>query len=192
MQPIVEGVFRRTPQSVTITRRRVKLVPCDLEWPKQFAALRATLEEIFPPPTYVIEHIGSTAIGGIDAKPVIDIMLGAPTLEEIESGIEHLAAIGFQYVDAFNALMPQRRYFTYPATRPHIAHLHAVVNDKLFWRDHVLFRDTLRKSAALAQEYEALKRALAIEFSYDPETYTDAKALFIQSVLNRARISPPQ
>jgi GrpB-like predicted nucleotidyltransferase (UPF0157 family) len=84
--------------------------------------------------------------------------VGATTLDEIESKIERREAIGFQYVDAFNALMPERRYFTYPSARPHTAHVHAVAFDGKFWRDQLLFRDTLRENAALACDYETLKR----------------------------------
>ena len=140
----------------------------------------------------MIEHIGSTAVRGMSAKPVIDIMLGAPGLTEIEAKLDALTAIGFYYVVEFNAAMPMRRYFVWPESYPREVHLHAVVCGEKFWCDHLLFRDSLRQNAELAQAYEALKHELAARFSADSFAYADAKTAFIQNALNHARMPAKQ
>lgn len=89
----------------------VKLLPYSHSWPDLFAVLQVELQEIFEPERVAIEHIGSTAVPELCAKPVIDILLGAQSLSAIEQKIPALGAAGFQYVSRYEVELPLRRYF---------------------------------------------------------------------------------
>ena len=171
---------------------KVVLVPYQPEWPARFEAIRQQLAAIFPAPHCTIEHIGSTSVPGMVAKPVIDIMLGAPALSDIEGMQEHLAKTGFHYVAEFTTAMPERRYFVRPQMHPRTVHLHAVVYGGEFWRDHLLFRDALRRDDVLSQAYATLKRELAANYASSSWAYTDAKTGFVRAALNHARMTAKQ
>lgn len=151
------------------------------EWPIMFGVERLRLASLFP--ACVIEHIGSTAVPGLAAKPIIDLMLGVDSLSEIERHIESLSILGYEYFPQYERFLPQRRYFARTDSGDLGWHLHAVVKDTPFWSEHLAFRNALRGDARLAGQYASLKRQLAEEFGNDREAYTDAKAPFIRSVL---------
>ncbi|MEO8674254.1 MAG: GrpB family protein [Casimicrobiaceae bacterium] len=171
-----------------MTRRSsVEIASYCPDWPRTFEAERIALAEIFPQSAFRIEHVGSTAVRELPAKPIVDILIGAGSLAEIEARIREMEAHGYRYVPEYEAVLPQRRYFTKPKDPPRRFHVHAVEIDSRFWAEHLLFRDALRADRALAAEYGALKIALATRFGDDREAYTDAKTPFIQAVLRRAR-----
>jgi GrpB-like predicted nucleotidyltransferase (UPF0157 family) len=171
-------------------RAAIELAAYSAEWPQRFAAEHFTLNLIFPAPTFRIEHIGSTSVPGLAAKPIIDILLGAPSLAQIEARITAIEANGYRYRPEFETVLPQRRYFVKPKDLPRSFHVHAVELESAFWVEHLLFRDALRALPALAAEYGALKHALASRHRDDRGAYTDAKAPFIRSVIERAKAQP--
>lgn len=171
-------------------RAPVEIAAYSPQWPQQFAAERAVLAVVFPRSAFQIEHIGSTAVPGLAAKPIVDVLLGAKTLAEIEARIPATQALGYQYMPEHEVVLPQRRFFAKPVHRPRQFHLHAVQLDSLFWVEHLLFRDSLRSDPSLAQEYLLLKLQLAARFGDDREGYTDAKSSFIRSVVHRAQAAP--
>lgn len=132
-----------------------------------------------------IKHIGSTSIVGLNAKPVIDILLGAPSLQEIESCIGVLEEHGYTYVMKYETELPQRRYFVKAVTMstPFRLHVHGVTIGFTMWREHLYFRDQLRSDPALREAYRRLKQRLASQFAHDKSAYTDAKSPFISAVL---------
>ena len=162
----------------------VVIAPYSPQWPVEFSRERDRLRCAFGGAPVAIEHIGSTAVPGLGAKPVIDILLGAASLAVIEAHIGTLGAIGYRYVPEFETTLPQRRYFSKPAGDAAPVHLHAVESGGTFWREHLAFRDALRREAALRAEYLALKQRLALRFGPDRAGYTDAKAGFIRGVLD--------
>ncbi len=165
-------------------RAPIIIMPYDHRWPRLFAEEREHLKAVFPTSLFTLEHVGSTSVTGLAAKPIIDMMLGAPSLREIEVQIEQLIDLGYQYIPYHEQTFPQRRFFAKPVERPRHFHLHSVVIGKTFWREHIAFRDALRSSQKLADEYERLKRALATSFGDDREGYTHAKSDFIRWVIN--------
>ena len=170
-----------------MTRRSsVEIVSYRADWPRVFEAERTALAGIFPPSAFRIEHVGSTAVPGISAKPIIDILVGAGSLAEIEARIPAMEALGYQYVPEHEAVLPQRRFLGKPKVHPRRFHVHAVEIDNRFWAEHLLFRDALRADRGLAADYSALKIELAARFGDDREAYTDAKAPFIRAVLQNA------
>lgn len=165
----------------------VVVQPYSVDWPRQFDAVRDALRGAFASVEDVaIEHIGSTSVPALAAKPVIDVLVGAPSLPYIEERITLLGALGFEYVAKYEAELPMRRYFVKSAIRSHRIHVHAVVQGSTIWREHLAFRDTLRANTALRSEYQALKLQLAARFADDKAAYTEGKDRFIKAVLRTA------
>jgi GrpB-like predicted nucleotidyltransferase (UPF0157 family) len=180
----------------------VIIVDYDPAWPARFAAEAERLIGIAP----LIEHIGSTAIPGLAAKPVIDILIGVddPALLDVSAETQadptnvvlitpagnaaHVAlarritACDFTY-RGVNGL-PGRLYFFRHG--PGSAHVHVAMRDSWIVHDHLAFRDWLRTHPADLRAYEALKRGLAERFRNDRIAYTMAKSGFIKGVLLRA------
>jgi GrpB-like predicted nucleotidyltransferase (UPF0157 family) len=162
--------------------REVVVVDYDAAWPARFedektriaAALRDLSDGIV-----AIEHVGSTAVNGLAAKPIIDIMLGVRDLSIGERCIHPLEAIGYDYRG--EAGIPGRLFFRKGQPRSH--HLHMVRHGSEFWERHILFRELLRRRPDLAAEYGALKKKLAIKYRTQRLEYTDAKTPFIEQAL---------
>ena len=164
--------------------KEVLLTPYSPMWPAIFDMEKRRLLEMFND-AVVVEHIGSTAVPGLGAKPVIDMMLGTPDIKLVESRLDALAAEGWRYVPEFERAMPERRYFTKLDRPPGRFHLHAVPLGGSFWQRHLAFRDSLRADARLADRYWRLKQQLAARFPDDRGAYTDAKSEFIRTVVER-------
>jgi GrpB-like predicted nucleotidyltransferase (UPF0157 family) len=152
-------------------------------WPRQFWQVEEQLRDAVPVHGAVLEHIGSTSVPGLCAKPVLDVMLGVGSLGEVEAAIPALASVGFVYRPEHEAVIPDRRYFVRPQGQTVRVHLHAVLLDGLLWKQHLCFRNALRKDPLLREQYASLKRALAVAHAGDKAAYTEAKAPFIRQVL---------
>jgi GrpB-like predicted nucleotidyltransferase (UPF0157 family) len=164
----------------------VILAPYSPDWPTQFHAIREELLSVFAPMLVAIEHIGSTSVPGLAAKPVIDVLLSAHSLEDIESKIKPLSEIGYSYIPKYEREIPMRRYFVKSSATSLRVHLHAVEVGSCLWQEHLAFRDRLCADANLYAQYQALKLRLAEEFANDKSAYTAAKSPFIQAVLASA------
>lgn len=134
-----------------------------------------------------IEHIGSTAVPGLAAKPIIDIMVGLENFALADSLVPRVTTLGYEYVQKYEAVMPLRRYFRRDTNGARSHHLHMVAVGGEFWERHLLFRDYLRQHPDVAADYAALKRQLAAREWHDVNDYADAKTEFIRSIEERAR-----
>jgi GrpB-like predicted nucleotidyltransferase (UPF0157 family) len=165
---------------------RPVIAPYDPSWPLIYEQERAAIVRTLGGRVLAIEHVGSTAVAGLGAKPIVDILAGLTRLEDAEACIEPLAAIGYDFVPRAMLLLPDDRYFerwTGGFERgTEIAHLHLTQYGAPFWRDHIRFRDLLRDQPKTAAAYEQLKRQLARRYT-SGATYTAAKTEFIVSVL---------
>jgi GrpB-like predicted nucleotidyltransferase (UPF0157 family) len=159
----------------------VIVVPYDSDWPCRFDRERAVLDAMFRGSDVVIEHVGSTAVPGVGAKPVIDILVGLSRLAEAEARVGALETAGYQYVQKLERQIPERRYFRKPRLGPSAYHLHCVVKGGDFWVRLLAFRDYLRAHPEAAAAHYDLKRDLAARF--DKEEYTNAKSPFIEGIL---------
>jgi GrpB-like predicted nucleotidyltransferase (UPF0157 family) len=136
-----------------------------------------------------VEHVGSTAVPGLAAKPVIDLMASVadPDVVVVQSG-ERLAADGWYYVppDVDGGRL-WRRFFVKPdaSGERRVAHLHVIQAGHPRWAEQIAFRDALRRDDRLARSYEDLKQRLAVQHAGDREAYTDAKAEFVADALRR-------
>lgn len=159
----------------------VELVSYDPSWPARFesecAFLASVLADWIVGP---IEHIGSTAVPGLAAKPVIDIMAAVGSLAESKPAIDALATVGYWYAPYKTDVM---HWFCKPRPEFRTHHLHLIPFESPLWHERLAFRDALRKSPQLARDYEHLKRRLAQQHRHDREGYTDAKWPFIEQVL---------
>ena len=108
--------------------------------------------------------IGSTAVPGLGAKPILDIMVGVSDLAKVEARITDLETAGYEYVPEYEAELPDRRYFRKPRTGTRRFHLHCVRLGGRFWSGHLLFRDYLRENPDVARAYFELKLDLASRF----------------------------
>ena len=160
----------------------VRLAPCDPSWSALFSLERERLLSLFPQ-LLAVEHIGSTAVPGMAAKPIIDILAGVPSMAAANALFEPILACGYTTSREFNAMLTDRRWFMRSANGRRTHHLHVVVHLGQVWKERLRFRDLLRGSQNLAQSYSQLKSGLAVRFRQDREAYTNAKAEFIAAVL---------
>jgi GrpB-like predicted nucleotidyltransferase (UPF0157 family) len=127
-----------------------------------------------------VEHIGSTAVPGLAAKPIIDLMPGLARPEDGLACVAPMEALGYEYRGAFG--IPGRHYFPRQAEGERLAvHAHMFVVGHPEWTRHLLFRDYLRAHPRRMREYEALKRGLAERFRDERAAYTDAKSDFVRA-----------
>ena len=172
-------------------RAPVVVAPYSDEWPQLFEAEREALMESFEAKCS-IEHIGSTAVPGLAAKPIIDMMLGIVALADLGASMNDMRDRGYAYLPEAECAVPDRRFFAKPVTRPRQFHLHVVAVDGAFWKRHLAFRDALRGDRDLARSYASLKGHLAARFGDDREGYTNAKGPFIQAVVTAAMRNGPR
>lgn len=170
-----------------LTKKIVNLEPYSEYWRQLFteeaARLRAAIGEI----TQAIEHIGSTSVDGIAAKPIIDIAVGVEKLADGERCVPPLENTGYEYRGEHG--IARRFYFV--KGEPRTYHLHLVETGGDFWRSHLLFRDYLREHSDVAKEYENLKLRLAQKYVNDREAYQHGKTDFIENILKAAGFDEP-
>ena len=162
----------------------IHVVPYDASWPERFEEEQRVLARaIGRYLTGPIEHVGSTAVPGLAAKPVIDIMAGVESLDASRPAIAVLDALQYCY---FPYRPDEEHWFCKPSPSFRTHHLHLMPFRSLAWIERIAFRDYLRQHADVAAEYASVKRQLARQYRFDREAYTDAKAPFIRQSLERA------
>jgi GrpB-like predicted nucleotidyltransferase (UPF0157 family) len=173
-------------ESGSVTGEPIDVVPYDPEWPLRFEAERALLERALAPWLEGgIHHIGSTAIPGIAAKPIIDMMAGVRDLQEAWAASDSLGEECYLYAPHRPGIA---HHFVKPSLRvPEMTHgLHLTEPGSDLWRERLAFRDALRKDRNLRTEYEVLKLRLAQEHRVDGYGYTPGKRAFVARVLGSA------
>lgn len=170
----------------SLAEEPIRISPYDPRWPEQFERERLALEAAIGSwATGGIHHVGSTAVVGLEAKPIIDILIGVKDLEVSRACFEPLAELGYLYA-------PYRREEMHWFCKPHPArrthHLRLVPTGSRRFGEELAFRDFLRANPDLAKTYASLKHSLAARFRNDREAYTEAKGDFIASVLESAQL----
>jgi GrpB-like predicted nucleotidyltransferase (UPF0157 family) len=160
----------------------VTLQAYDAAWSDRFVAERDRLLALFPLVFVDIEHIGSTAVPGLMAKPIVDLLAGVETMAMARSLTEPLSEAGYTTSAEFNATLTDRQWFMRWADGHRTHHLHIVVQGGPVWTRHLRFRDALRASPVFAARYAALKAELAVRHPTDREAYTSAKTAFVNSL----------
>jgi GrpB-like predicted nucleotidyltransferase (UPF0157 family) len=177
--------YRRT---VNESPNPVEIVDYDPLWPVRFETLRAHLAGTLGSLTAAIEHVGSTAVPGLAAKPIIDIDVLLNSASDLPLVILKLASIG--YLHRGDLGIVGREAFAAPPGIP-AHHLYVCPPESQPYRHHLALRDYLRAHPAEALAYGNLKRSLAARFRDDRIFYTEGKSEFIESLLRRALTSPP-
>lgn len=155
----------------------------DANWSSQYEQEKSRIIDALGDTVADIQHIGSTSVPGLAAKPIIDILLGLKQIPPSSTHVLSLENIGYLYLGEFG--IPERHYFRRGMPRTH--HIHAVQVNSDFWQRHILFRDFLRSHPQAQQQYETLKRKLAVEFRNDRDRYGDSKTPLIEQLLTQAR-----
>jgi len=159
----------------------VRLAPYTPEWQRCFEAEKVRLQAAVGQYVLDIQHVGSTSIPGMIAKPIIGIAVSS--FEEACVCIQPIQQLGYEYRGELG--IPRRHYFVKGDPRTHHIHINEI--GSCDWENQVLFRDTLIQHPRLAEEYAALKTDLAQRYPTERGAYLDGKAPFIERVLRMAR-----
>lgn len=159
------------------------VVEYDPTWPDTFESLKKRVAQALGDVAVAIEHVGSTSVPGLAAKPIIDMDVVVPTSGDVPTAIERLADIG--YIHQGNLGIEGREAFIAPPNTPD-HHLYVCPQDSRELRRHVRFRDYLRRHPDAAKRYADLKRLLAERHRDDRGAYTQAKTEFITEILRIA------
>ena len=162
----------------------VRVVAYDPAWAGLFRAERELLDSALKQHNVAatIEHIGSTSVPGLAAKPVLDTVVGVESASDFEAATSALQEAGYTYRGEQG--IPGRHFFRRGVPRQY--HVHLVVHESNLWRDYLAFRDTLRADPVLLKAYADLKYALAKQYPRDRESYIDAKTDFVREILANA------
>lgn len=166
------------------------MAPYNPRWPAMFEEERGRIARAVSPWLAEIKHVGSTAVPGLDAKPVIDTMVGLESMAGADHYVEPLVELGYSYWE--EGVMPHHRLFVKFVDEAQTArthNLHLVEAGAWYWRERLLFRDYLRDHPEMAREYAWLKRGLASQHRDDREAYTAAKAEFVSTIVHQAKES---
>jgi len=153
----------------------------DPSWPGEFERVRAELASALPEWVGSINHVGSTSVPGLDAKPIIDVLLGVPDLGEGLKLIPTLESLGFEYRPKDD--LPDRHYFPRIIDGLGRHHVSVAAPESRHFRNTLIFRDALRSDPDLRRRYALLKRGLAEEVGSVRLAYLNGKTDFILSVL---------
>lgn len=160
----------------------IEVVDYDSAWPARYEQMRARLAAALGPVAVRIDHVGSTAVPGLAAKPVIDIQVSVPDVADVVPFKGAIEAQGFEE----RGIETGHHYFRPPPALPRDYQVHVCTVGSEWERRHLLFRDYLRSHPETTAEYAALKRDLATHYTWDRIGYNDAKGPFIERVLSRA------
>ncbi len=177
-------VARDSSHLTVMTSAPVYVIPYFPSWPKHFEAERALLEQVLAPWLVgPIEHVGSTAIPGLAAKPVIDIMAGVSDLASSRPAIDALRELQYMHWPYKPDVM---HWLCKPSDAQRTHHLHLIPFESSHWKQRLAFRDYLRSHPDVAAQYASLKKRLALRHRNDRAAYTEAKAPFIEKVVEIA------
>jgi GrpB-like predicted nucleotidyltransferase (UPF0157 family) len=166
--------------AVGLVRGAVELRPYDPAWPHWFERERAELLADVPQ-LLEVEHIGSTSIPGLEAKPIIDMQASLRSLSDWPRVVPRLVERGYTFMA--ERVYESRIFLPKGPAESRTHYLSLIEADSEEWPARTRFRDALRSDPALRQEYQHLKRRLLREHAYDRPAYTDAKSAFVAQVL---------
>jgi GrpB-like predicted nucleotidyltransferase (UPF0157 family) len=173
---------RGTMVLVSINYTPIRVEPPDDGWAEEYRRRADAVREALGEVAQRVDHVGSTAIPGLDAKPTIDIQVSVADLEDLESFRRPLELLGYTFHER-SLEEVGHRFFSAPGRA---AHIHICPSGSRWERTHLLFRDFVRTHPDVAGAYSRLKHSLAREHPEDREAYAEAKSAFIEQVLTEA------
>ena len=175
----------RSPAAIGLRRGAVAVRDYDPRWPAEYEREAALLMAVLDGVVAELEHVGSTSVPGLAAKPVIDIAVAFTDRAKLEEGRRRLVAAGYDdrgdFGDRGGVIVAKGPM----SNRTHVLHLVEATDDQ-WWR-YLVFRDALRADEALRERYATLKKRLADEYWRDRQTYLDGKQPFIDQVVAERR-----
>jgi GrpB-like predicted nucleotidyltransferase (UPF0157 family) len=166
---------------------RIVIADYDPHWPGYFESLRSRISAALGSMAAAIEHVGSTAVPGLAAKPIIDLDVLLGSADDLPTAIQRLASLGYEHQGDLG--IPGREAFRCASGVAH--HLYVCHPGSDEYRRHIAFRDFLRLHPDEARAYALFKRRLALDFADDRDAYTRGKTDFIEGILRRAHATEP-
>ena len=170
--------------SIGLKRGTVRLLPYDPDWPMYFQAEKDMLRNALGASVLEIRHIGSTAIPGMPAKPIIDILAAVKNLADVSDFIDPLIRLGYQ--DKGDGSVAGRRFFVKGTEAARTHHLNFYEMNSPGWTTHIIFCEYLKSHVKVARQYAELKEKLARMFPTDRASYTDGKEGFVAAVAEKS------
>lgn len=167
-----------------LKRGTVSIVGYQPAWAEAFKKERQQLQNALGDDVTDIEHIGSTSVPGLAAKPIIDMIAAVDSLSVYKQLIKPLSALGYEFMP--ERVFSDRVFFPKGPRENRTHHLSLVVKDSEQWQKTIAFRDYLRNNAVARNKYQAFKSELATKYPNDRASYTKAKEHHIEQILSRA------
>ncbi|MBL4755014.1 MAG: GrpB family protein [Flavobacteriales bacterium] len=161
---------------------KIEIEKYNTAWPDAFLIEKEALLKVLAPANPVIEHIGSTAVEGLSAIPVIDIMIGLPNFKVAHQLVTPLKRLGYKHIAKYEEQMPDRMFFLKSSGGERSHHVNIVQLNEDFWDRHMFFRDHLRRHEKTRTAYQHLKTRLSKLAWEDRKQYALAKAAFIRAI----------
>ena len=175
----------RKRKIIGLQRKKVKLVSYSSEWKKLYRKEEKLLRNAVKKYLEDIQHIGGTAISGVKAKPIIDIIIGVKRLKNGKKLIKPLKKLGYEYKK--NAAgIKGRHFFTKGSEKNRTYYIHIAKLNGRFWKNCIVFRDYLREQKRTVEAYNELKEELAKKYKDNRDKYTAKKSYFIQKIIKKA------
>lgn len=168
-----------------LAREAVQVVPYQPEWALFFQEEAALLRSVLQESALQVEHIGSTAIAGMEAKPILDILVAVTHLAQAKTFVSAIEALGYEYLP--DEPPSDRLFFAKGPCSRRTHHLSLAEPTATFYRSMIMFRDYLRTHTQVAEAYRRLKRELAQKYPNQRALYTEGKGPFVERVLEPAR-----
>ena len=175
-------------EPIGLRRGTVNVVAYQPAWVTAYDKEKQRLQDALGGYISAIEHAGSTAVPGLAAKPIIDMIAAVDDLSVYKEVIRPLTALGYEYMP--ERVFAGRVFFPKGPRENRTHHLSLVVKNSEGWTQPLLFRDYLRKNNAALNRYQTLKAKLATQYPDDRASYTKAKEQLIQEILNEAAEKP--
>lgn len=170
--------------TIGLKRGSVKVVPYKKKWSEEFEKEKKRILEVCGDNVIAVEHIGSTSVPGLTAKPIIDIAIGIKRLKDAESLLKPLSRVGYHFYKKFQ----QQRLFVAKGPDEQRTHyLHIMRHNGAKWQTDQLFRNYLRTHLKEIDRYATLKEKLAKQYPDDRQAYADGKDAFIKSIIVKAQ-----
>ncbi|MEW6737151.1 MAG: GrpB family protein [Acidobacteriota bacterium] len=175
-------------------QRKVEIVEYNPQWPEYFSQLSSTISSAIGELALWIEHVGSTSIPGLAAKPIIDLDIVIASRQPLPEIVQRLVLLGYQHEGDLGVL-GREAFAREGEDVPRDAtgrkwpahHLYVCAQDNAELAKHITFRDYLRNNRAAVLAYQELKYQLAQQFPYDVDAYCEAKTNFINNILQQAK-----
>jgi GrpB-like predicted nucleotidyltransferase (UPF0157 family) len=169
--------------------RTIEVVDYDSRWPEAFARVYATVWPVVSDVALSVEHVGSTAVPGLAAKPILDVTVVVRAESDVPAAIERLAILGYGHRGSLG--IEGREAFSSPDGLP-AHHLYLCPRQSPGLVNHLAVRDYLRAHAEVAREYGELKKRLARQYPHDIDGYVDGKTDFLLRILRAAGLPSAQ